>query len=220
MRDVIETLEDQERATREKSWDTGLPLTEEERKRLETLAAQREEKLNQLLTPEQKEMFDLSSSPTADALRHDLYGMGANEQEFRALFDIRKGFEAAWPKDQIDRNDEASLKAWGGAIMEMEDKIKGTLGEDRFAMYQRGQDFRFHELNGTISRFGLPRDRAAEAYEYFRLSQQEASRVNGSPNLSPEQKAEILLRIEDETDRALGELIGEGPFNYFKRRTR
>ena len=220
IRDVVESLEEQEQAIRGKSWDTGLALSEEERTRLRELTAKREEQLNLLLTPEQKELYDLSSSPTADALRHDLYGMGATEQEFRAVFDIRKGLEAAWPKDQVDTSDPATLKAWGGALVEMEEKLKTTLGDERFAMYQRGQDYRFHELNGTVSRFGLTRDKAAEAYEYLRLAQQEAARVMESPNLSPEQKMEIGARIEEESDRAMRELIGEGPFNYYKRRTR
>ncbi|MBI1842167.1 MAG: hypothetical protein HYR88_15125 [Verrucomicrobia bacterium] len=220
IRDIVETFEEQERAIREKTWDTGLALTAEERQRLRELEEKREERLGRLLTPEQKELFDLSSSPTAEALRHDLYGMGATEEEFRAVFDIRKGFEAAWPKDQVDVGDEATLKAWGGALMEVEEKLKSTLGEERFAMYQRGQDYRFHELNGTISRFGLPRDRAAEAYEYLRLAEQEGTRVMNSQTLTPDQKTEISARIADEADRAMRELIGEGPFNYYKRRTR
>ena len=104
--------------------------------------------------------------------------------------------------------------------MTLEEQVKGVLGEERFAMYQRGQDYRFHELNATISRFGLPRERAAEAYEYLRLSQMERNRILQTSSFTPDQQVEISSRIDAETDRALRELMGAGPFHFYKQRVR
>lgn len=220
IRDLVETWAEREQSIREKAWDTGEPLSDQDRAQLRMIREQREQALETTMTPEQKESFDLSMSPTAEALRHDLYGMGATEDEFRALYELRKGFDQTWPRDEIDTQDEASLKEWGKALMSLEEQVKQVLGEERFAMYQRGQDYRFHELNSTISRFGLPRDKAAEAYEFLRLSQAERNRVLQTASYSADQQAEIASRIDAETDRALQELIGSGPFHFYKQRVR
>lgn len=220
IRDLAETFAEREQSIREKAWDTGEPLSEQDRAQLRMIREQREQALERTMTPEQKERYDLSMSPTAEALRHDLYGMGASEDEFRALYELRKSFDQTWPRDEIDTQDEATLRDWGKALMGLEEQVKQVLGEERFAMYQRGQDYRFHELNSTISRFGLPRDKAAEAYEFLRLSQAERNRVLQTAGYSADQQAEIASRIDAETDRALQELIGAGPFHFYKQRVR
>lgn len=220
LRAMIETWEEQEQAIREKAWDSGTVPAEEDRARLRTLRIEREQALSESLTPGQREMFDLWMSPTAEALRHDLYGMGATEQDFKSLYQLRKDFDATWPRDEIDTSDPSTLEAWGTALLDLETRVKEVLGEDRFAMYQRGQDSQFHELNSTASRFNLPREKAAEAYEYLRLSQMERDRVTQSGAFTPDQQAAILARIQSETDRALQELLGPGPFHYFQQRTR
>jgi hypothetical protein len=159
-------------------------------------------------------------SSTAESIRHDFYGLGANEEEFRSIYQLRKAVDEAWPLDEIDASDEKTLEAWGKALLQLEDNIKSTLGEERFSMYQRGQDQRFHQLNATASRFNLPREKAAEGYEYLRLAQQEKNRILESGNLPPDQQAEILRRIDAETERALREVLGEGPYFYFSKRAR
>ena len=220
LRDLMDTWSEKEQALRDKAWDTGEPLSEEDRIRLRLLREDRDHALSRALDPEQKEHFELSMSPTAEALRHDLYGMGASEGDFRSLYELRRNFEEAWPRDEINTGDEATLKSWGQALMTLEEQVKGVLGEERFAMYQRGQDYRFHELNATISRFGLPRERAAEAYEYLRLSQMERNRILQTSSFTPDQQVEISSRIDAETDRALRELMGAGPFHFYKQRVR
>jgi hypothetical protein len=220
LRQLIEKWEDQEHSIREQAWDTGAPLTPEDRARLRALRAEKDASLNQILTPEERERYDLWMSSTAESLRHDFYGLGASEEEFRSIYQLRKAVDEAWPLDEIDPSDEATLEAWGKALLQLEEGIKETLGEERFSMYQRGQDQRFHELNATASRFNLPREKAAEGYEYLRLAQQEKNRILESGNFPPDQQAEVLRRIDIETERALREVLGEGPYFYFSRRAR
>ena len=152
LRGMLETWEEQEQAIREKAWDSGTVPGEEDRTRLRNLRIEREQALANSLSPEQREMFDLWMAPTAEALRHDLYGMGANEQEFKTLYDLRKEFDATWPRDEIDTSDSSTLESWGTALLDLEKRVQQVLGDDRFALYQRGQDSQFHELNSTASR--------------------------------------------------------------------
>ena len=217
LRQKIESWQDRELAMHEKSWDSGAALSAEDRTALRLLRQEREDSLSQLLSPEERSQFDLWMSPTADSIRHDAYGMDINEQEFQAIYALRKEFDQAWPRDEIDPADEGTLNAWGEALLQLEEQTRGALGNDRFAMYQRGQDAQFHELNVTASRFQIPREKAAEAYEYLRLSRLEQSRVSQNSSLSLGEQTEILRRIGAETDRAVREVLGDGPFHYFSR---
>ena len=181
---------------------------------------QREAALRSLLTPAEREQYDLWMSPTAEALRHDFYGMEASEEEFQAVYALRRTFDEAWPADSIDTQDPKATEAWGAALLQLEDRVKEALGEERFSMYQRGQDGRFHDLNVTASRFSLPREKAAEAYEYLRISAAEKSRVLENGALTPEQQSEVAGKIDAETQRALQELLGPGAYHYFSRLSR
>lgn len=220
LRSLLDRWDDREQSIRGEAWDTGSTLGAEDRAQLKALREEKAAALSQLLTPEEREHYDLWMSPTAEALRHDFYGLGTTEEEFRAIYQMRKEIDEAWPPDAIDTSDENAMRAWGAALLQLEDNLKNTLGEDRFAMYQRGQDQKFHELNTTISRFKLPREKAAEAYEYLRVAQQEKNRVAESGSFPPEQQVEIFRRIDGETERALREVLGEGPYHYFSRRVR
>ncbi len=217
LRQKIESWQDRELAMHEKSWDSGAALSAEDRAALRLLRQEREDSLSQLLSPEERSQFDLWMSPTADSIRHDAYGMDINEEEFQAVYALRKEFDQAWPRDEIDSADEGTLNAWGAALLQLEEQTRGALGNDRFAMYQRGQDAQFHELNVTASRFQIPREKAAEAYEYLRLSRLEQTRVSQNSSLSLGEQTEILRRIGAETDRAVREVLGDGPFHYFSR---
>ncbi|MBM3847343.1 MAG: hypothetical protein FJ405_13810 [Verrucomicrobia bacterium] len=216
LRTLLETWEDQEQTIRERSWDSGQALTESERTQLRTLREQKELGIGSVLSPEQKELFDLWMSPTAESLRHDLYGMGTSEQEFRDLYELRREFDQQWPRDEIDVSDENTLRAWGQALLDLEEQIKTRLGEEKFSMYQRGQDHQFHDLSAVASRFNLPRHRAAEAYEYLRLARMEKQRLADSGAYSPEQLSAIHARVDAEVERALSELLGAPAFAFLR----
>jgi hypothetical protein len=217
LRQVLESFEDRELTLRQKNFDSGATPSAEDREALRALRQSREESLARLLTPEERDQFELWMSPTSEMIRHDFYGMDATEAEFRSVYEIRKAFERSWPADSVDPQDAARMEQWGTALLGLEEQIKQALGEERYAMYQRGQDARFHDLNVTSTRFGLPREKAAEAYEYLRISESERSRVLGNASLTPEQQAEVVRRIDAETQRSLRELLGAGAYYYFSR---
>ncbi|HAM73658.1 MAG TPA: hypothetical protein DCM86_18650 [Verrucomicrobiales bacterium] len=220
LRHMVESLEERELALKEKAWDSGSSLSAGDREALRQVREQREAALRSLLTPAEREQYDLWMSPTAEALRHDFYGMEASEEEFQAVYALRRTFDEAWPADSIDTQDPKATEAWGAALLQLEDRVKEALGEERFSMYQRGQDGRFHDLNVTASRFSLPREKAAEAYEYLRISAAEKSRVLENGALTPEQQSEVAGKIDAETQRALQELLGPGAYHYFSRLSR
>jgi hypothetical protein len=52
--------------------------------------------LSQVLTPKEKEDYELSMSPTADRLRKELIGFNPTEDEFRELFRKQKAIDSAY----------------------------------------------------------------------------------------------------------------------------
>jgi hypothetical protein len=218
LRDAIEPSQDQEWKITEKTWEEGAALTDADRAALKDIRVQREAELNRLLTPEERRQYDLWMSPAAQTVRHDLYGMNATEQEFLQVYNLQKDFEAQWHPNEINFEDPSQAAAWERANAELESKVQETLGPERYAEYQRGQDEDFHLLNAAVSRYELDRDKAAAVYEYKRVLAQEQERVVMSPDLTLEQREAALKAMEAETQVAVKEVLGQHAYNYYRRR--
>ncbi|MFM1769710.1 MAG: hypothetical protein RJA22_2239 [Verrucomicrobiota bacterium] len=217
VRDVLERLDEAEQQLRERELEEGDSLTQAERAQLRDLRAQREAELGRLLSPAERQQFDLWLSPTANAVRQALYGMQASEQEFLAVYGARKAFEDRWQAREAESLDAALLGQREQERVRMETRIQEQLGEQRYAEYKRGEDEDFHRLSAVVTRFQLPRDKAAEAYGYKQVAQSYRARVLGDAQLDARQRAEALQSINQETEKAVRELLGDRAYRYLVR---
>jgi len=87
-------------------------------------------------------------------MRMQLGSFDPNEQEFRDIFKLKKPFDddysnlfgmAAGTKEEKDKRKAAEK--------EMNDQIKATLGDDRYAEYTRAQDYAYQGIYRTTDRF-------------------------------------------------------------------
>ena len=217
VREVLEKYAEAEQRFREKELEDGDPLDAGDRAQLRLLAQQREAELTRLLGPEEKAQFELWMSDSANHVRHALYGMNATEQEFLTAYQARRAFDDKWAE-----RDELLLDAAGRAELErdrtlMESQIKEKLGEDRFALYQRGQDEDFHSLSALVTHFKLAREKAVEVYGYKKVAQDIKAQVRANSQLSDEQKTSALKAIADETSGAVRAALGERAYRYYVR---
>lgn len=217
VRMLLEKYDDLEAQITEKESAEGEALTDDDKARLSQLQAQRQTELTNLLTSAEREQYELWMSSTANAVRYALYGMSATQEEFLAVYKLRKTFDEQWNPEQIDLNNDANLEKWVLAKNELDAQVKEALGEQRFAEYKRGEDADFHQLNATVSRFNLPREKAGEAYEIKKLLIETRTRVQADPALTEPQKEQALKEMAAEAEQAVKEVLGDKAFGHYTR---
>src|SRR5882762_4108677 len=118
-------------------------LLDEDQEQLRRIEKQREAELAQVLTPEELEEYQLRNSSTANSMRAQMTGFQPSEEEFRKIFRLQKVFENEFSQ-AFDATDDAQAQIKARAQQDAQDalneEIKKTLGDKRFAEYQRAQD--------------------------------------------------------------------------------
>jgi hypothetical protein len=215
VRGILEKYDDAEQGIREKQTEEGEALNESDRAQLKVLRAQRETEVAQMLSPEEKAQYELWLSPTANAVRHALYGMNATEQEFLSVYNARKAFDEKWTASASGSLDDASRAQMEQERAEVSEQIRQALGDQRYAEYKRGEDEDFHLLSAAVTRAKLPKEKAVEVYGYKLLAEVYREQVRNEPGLNPEQKEETLKAISAETEKAMRASLGEKGYRKY-----
>ena len=219
VRSILEQYDDVEKSIRDRELEDGEPITDAERQRLRRVRQERSQQLESTLTPDEKQWYELWMSPSANAVRYSMYGMEATEQEFLTVYQLRRTFDDQWNPDEIDWNNDSMVNGYQQARAELESQVRQQLGEERYMQYKRGNDPAYHHLNAAVSRYGLPRTKADEAYDVRLTVQQMTAQVRADPNLTPAQQDETVTTVEHEGELALRQLLGNAAFRYFKQRS-
>ena len=166
---------------------------DEQRAQLEAIAKERDEARRQMLTPGELQEYTTRTSPQA-GWAQNLAGFEATEEEYRALNQLR----ATTPTNLMSQFNA---------------QAQALLGEERFAVFQRGQDQRFAELLALAGRCQLPTNTVELLYQQRVSAEQQCAQVLSNPALSAEERRTLLLVIQSETRQqlfgALGETAGE-----------
>lgn len=217
VREVLEKFDEAERKIQDKDSLEPVPLSAMEQTKLRLLRQQREEAITALMSPQEKRQYDLWLSPTANEVRHALYGMNANEQEFLTIFEARKAFESAWGERNPDLLDAATREQMEAARGDMEGQIEQSLGPERYAEYKRGQDHDFHLLSSLATQYKLPKQAAAEVYNFKVVANSYREQVRANTGLTPEQKQAALKDIAVESRKTVAATLGAKAFNHYLR---
>jgi hypothetical protein len=208
VRDVLEKFDEAEKTLREKAEEEGEAMNISDRAQLRALADQREAEVTNLLSPQEREQYELWLSPTANGVRYSLYGMNGTEQEFLAIYKARKAFDEKWAKRDVELLDEPSRQQMEQDRGQAEQNIQRALGDERYAEYQRGESPEFHELSALVTRSRLPKEKAAEVYGYKLVADSYRQQVRNDANLNPQQKQEALQSIARETQKVVESALG------------
>lgn len=175
------------------------------------LREQTRAELQKILPPAQLEEFLLRYSQNAVELRSELGNLryfNATPEEFRALFRARDQFDQklAALADSTDPNDirqRQSLEA------QREQAIKLALGEKRYQLYSRLQDPAYQTAYAQATAAGTP-GAAQTVYAVNQATAQEmADMVRSSSNLTDEQMAIAMKRLELEQAQATALAVGQ-----------
>ncbi len=216
-RKILERHSAEERAVREKTWEEGEPLDREDTAALRELQQSRDAELQSLFSPSEWDQYQLRLSPTAYEVRDSFFGMHPTEAEYLAVFRLREAFDRKW-KDEPDtganagtfeqrQQDEAAL----------DQSIALALGPERYLEYQRAQDPTYRQLRVAAARYGVSGGDVTEAYGLQRAFEEERTRLDQMADLDPEQRADAVRAMREETARMMQTRIGPRAYEYFRR---
>lgn len=150
-------------------------------------------------------------------------GFDITEAEWRAVAKLRWQHEeslksAAEP--ELTSDDPAQQLAAARRRSELntalEDSIKKTLGEARYAEYRLAQDHDLQQTRRITQRYGLAEDVARQTHQMQRTAMAEADQIRKNTSLSAEARRAQLAAIRQETERALAEALGSRVFSTYQ----
>ncbi|MGC4072043.1 MAG: hypothetical protein QM760_05915 [Nibricoccus sp.] len=199
-------------------YDGGIMLPED-REKLAYLEKQKRTDLAALLTPEELAAYDLRNSNTANMLTYQLRDSDFTEEEYKAIFALRKPFDDQYTTSygmMVTTTPEQS-KARQQAEESLNKEIKAALGDERYAAYQRSQDQEYRTLNAVAKRLDLPPAKATEAYALKVSLEQKMKDFRPQPGSSPgEQRNAYLATLIREAETGFTAILGEKGYLTYK----
>jgi hypothetical protein len=179
-----------------------------------------EEAVGKVLTPQEREEYELRSSPLANELRDRLRGFGASREEFEQLFKIEREFlqtQAELREQQASGADPQALEKQEAAAIEQETRIRELLGDKRYPDFERSNDPDYQTLFSLTKDHSMPTDLANQVWTMRREVETQTARIRENPLLNAEQKARALDAIRVETQAAIIDVLGEPLLDDYQR---
>jgi hypothetical protein len=200
-------------------WAANGVMTEETMAKLSELEKQQRAEMEALLTPAELEDYDLRTSETANRLRRELAGAHPTEQEFRTLYQLRKGYEESMHAHH-DVRDPLALQARIDVQNQLQERARRELGEGRYSEFLRSQDIDYQNTLQMVQFFGLPETAAADAYALKNQDAAAAMQISDNSNLTEDQRNQLFAELEREAETRLRQLLGDRVFEEYRRNNR
>jgi hypothetical protein len=165
-------------------------------------------------SPEEFEEYALRGSRTAMQLRNNLVAFDATEQEFRALFKLQSAFDEQYGIYRgMSSPEQGRVRA--AAQRELMDQFKATLGETRFAEYQRSTDFNCRQTSQLVARLALPPETVNEGYAVQQEIQRKIADV-GRNAVSAEERFAQRSALAAEAEAKITAKLGTAGYEAYK----
>jgi hypothetical protein len=189
------------------------PLSPGDIEKLRKINEEQDAALSALLTPQEKEEYELSMSPTADHLRAALIGFNPTEDEFRDLFRRQQAIDAAYAYE--DMSDPTVRAAKAAEEQSMMGDVKAQLSPDRAAALERARDPEYQNLSLLTERFDLPAETSQAILDMRQTAEDEKQQLLANKEIPPERLEAALKAIEAETERAARETLGDKAYAQY-----
>ena len=208
--DAVQRIEDDytEMMSQVRAAMNGVTLPED-REKLALLAREKQADLAAILAPEELADYTLRSSAITSMLRGQLGTFDASEAEFRAIF-----------QQQLTLNEKFPPSMSGGMVssgdyeqrrqvqQQLEEQLKATLGDARYADYSRATNREFQQLNRLAQRDNLSAETAVQAFSARDRVAAESGRIFDNSALSTEEKRAALQSLAQNTRNQLLATLG------------
>ena len=186
-------------------------LEPEDRDEFVRIKTERRDALARILTPQELQNYELTTSATAPALRARFEGFDVNDPEYRKVFDFMQPLDERYSlsrKNPDPVNQEFTAER-NQAEKDVQEYIRQVLGDDRYAEYQRTRDPVYRTINQIGSEAGLPKESIVQAYQAQQQMQEEAKRLMQDPSLNQEQRVQSLQDLRGQAQQKIQQLFGD-----------
>ncbi len=194
----------------------------EEYRRINT---DRKAKLEQVLTPDELEDYDMRHSNVAQNLQSSLEGFNPTEEEFKAIYRVRKAIEEpyggligiATPVDAEGNPIAAVQESSADRRQRMNEQIKEALGPERSRQYELSQDSTYRTLARLGQRYEVSPEAVMQGYDLqqsFRTQQQE---LMNNRSLSNEERNAAMKQLRESNFKQFSDLVGERAAKAYQR---
>jgi hypothetical protein len=180
---------------------------------LRQIDQERDAALSRILTPREKEEYEMSTSPTADRMRKQLIGFNPAEDEFREMFRRQSAIDSAYEFE--DPNDEAVRAAKAADEQAMVAAFKTNLSPDRAIQLDRSQDPEYQDLCVLSERFDLPAGTSDALLDIRQTAEEQKRQLLSNKDIPPERVEVALEAIQAETEQAARVALGEQAFGQY-----
>ncbi len=181
-------------------------FTREARQDRRTAREEMEEKVRQLLSPDEYFEYQVRDSRLAQQMRNSMEAFDYSEQEFRDIFRLRQATEGT----DFRFTDRASFEEQR-AISEQ--RVKDYLGPDRYEAYARAQDPTFRALQSIGDRYGNSSAEIIEVYNVNAQAQDEITEIRNQQSLSRDERQKRINEIRQESYEEIKRIAGEDTAN-------
>ena len=179
------------------------------------LREQRQQELAQVLSPEELKELSLRDSNAADSVRSRFGNLDITEDEYRKLYDLRKGYE-----DNVgavaDNSDPEKMRQRSEARRQLDEAYKNVFGEERWNDLQKQQDPTWRGLTQIAQQNNLSQSVIDQAYQYQRQTGEQVMRAIEDRSLSREQREATVQQLTGEYDRTLQTILGDQAYQQYK----
>lgn len=192
---------------------SGIQLPSD-RERLKLLAAERDRDIAALLTPAEREAYELRTSRTAQNVRARYGDAIESEADFRKIYALQKAFDEKYALDPAGgRIAPETIRQRAEAQRQLNDDLRAALGDAKYATLRRASDSDLRTVDSLVSRLNLPpttTDRVAATREAFAA---ESQRIGADASLPLPQRRDqiqqLAARAKTELAQQLGTEAGE-----------
>ena len=175
---------------------------------LRAIRAEKEAELNQLLSPQERETYELMTSRTASVMRSQLGDFDPNEQEFRDIYQARKKLDEETRRFN-DPKDPAYSDGREAALLQAYNDIHKALGDDRWNDYRSAREWTANSALRQIAEAeGIPKSEALKVPDIRDAYRQEMLNLRANSALSPEQRQQAYLQAQAATINEITRVLG------------
>ena len=173
-----------------------------------------EESIKGMLSEDEYTGYLLRRSNTAHQLRSQIAGFDPSEEEFRTVFKLKRAFDEEYGEIGINLDLlEEQLKAQ----KTLNEQIRQSLGDERYADYERAQDYQFQQIHSSLKKADLGTGEAIQVYDMQKVAQDAAVQLRGNQTLNEAERRERLRQIRNETESAIQQVVGTEGWEKFNR---
>ena len=193
----------------------GRDLTGAEQAQLLAADAASQAELTRLLSPAEREEFELRNSVTATSLRERLVGFSVSEDEFRSLFRLEQSYQQAVARADAAQ-DPAAIDAELAAYAEARRKL---LGDEREGWFRLAGDTTFQAFHEVGQRNSLPLEQISQAHALHRDTMNRIVEFDARAELSQEQRQAFARKALQAHDQQMKALLGPAAFQAYAQTT-